>query len=220
MPDYSYEARLVLDQATGRPAAGVTGTLRATQGGPAVETWDPNDQPAPIVTSDHGIAYDWKADIPFGYLDFGSYGLFVTSMEHIGSVSDAQAAASSAAQSAQAAADAQAAAEAAAGAAAYIQLGTPTAGQALVWDDTEQKYVPGDVSGGGGGLSAAVSFPVVWDGTSWVADGVVVTEVQDLIDLGYPERSQAVFVSPGDVAPPAWAPDGTGYFAPSGWDRT
>lgn len=64
---------------------------------------------------------------------------------------------------------------------------TPTDGQALVWDDTSSLWIPGVVSGGGGGVvpnakatrMASQSIPnnatteIVWDTEDWDTDTIV-----------------------------------------------
>lgn len=88
-------------------------------------------------------------------------------------------------------------------------------GDVLTWDATLSRFVPEEPSGGGG-ISEPVQVPVVWNGTAWKIGATTVTSQASAQALGYPAGSKLIF---SGATPPAWAPDGTGHFAASGWRR-
>lgn len=73
MPTYTYAPAPVLVETTGEFAIGATGVFRATESGPPVNFYDLNDSPlATISVGPKGAHQAFKADIPYGILDFGS----------------------------------------------------------------------------------------------------------------------------------------------------
>jgi hypothetical protein len=82
MADYTYAPAPVLIEATGEFAIGVTGALKTADGTTVVQAYDLNNSPiGGILVGPKGAHGAFKADIPYGVLDFGSVLLPTTSIE-------------------------------------------------------------------------------------------------------------------------------------------
>lgn len=117
MPDYTYAPAPVLIEVTGEFAIGVAGVLKDSGTGAPAQAYDLNGSPlTSIVVGPKGAHQAFKADIPYGTLDFGSVQLPTSSLEQqaagLIAVSTANAAATSSAAAATSAANAAATASA------------------------------------------------------------------------------------------------------------
>lgn len=73
MPEFTFSEDTVIIAGTGTPAIGATGVFRPQPGAPEVSVWDLNDSPLSVITvSSLGVHEPFRADISFGFLDFGS----------------------------------------------------------------------------------------------------------------------------------------------------
>lgn len=79
---YTFASAPVLVETTGDLAIGATGVLRETEGGDPVAIYDLNDSPiASVLVGPKGAHQAFRADIPYGVLDFGSAMLVAVSAE-------------------------------------------------------------------------------------------------------------------------------------------
>lgn len=89
MAAYTFPSAPVLVEATGEFAIGATGVLRAVSGGLAVQVYDLNDSPiSTVLVGPKGGHAPFKADIPYGVLDFGSTQLVAVSAEALNAAID------------------------------------------------------------------------------------------------------------------------------------
>jgi hypothetical protein len=80
--DYTFAPAPVLIETTGEFAIGVTGILRDPSTNAQVQLYDLNESPiATLLVGSKGAHQGFKADIPFGNLDFGSVILPSASLE-------------------------------------------------------------------------------------------------------------------------------------------
>jgi hypothetical protein len=71
--DYSYDPGIVLNDATTLPVAGATGIFTATVGGAAQPIYNLGGSPiANLTTNELGYLARFKADLPLGFVNFGS----------------------------------------------------------------------------------------------------------------------------------------------------
>jgi hypothetical protein len=92
MPDYTYSPDTVLVEATGELAIGAIGVLRVVAGGEPVDMWDMVDSPISSITvGPTGAHQAFKADVPYGVLDFESVQMPKVSDEAIAAVVTMQA---------------------------------------------------------------------------------------------------------------------------------
>lgn len=58
---HTYEARVIADQATGRPLAGIRVTVEDAETGAPVQPYR-DDAPVQLVTGAHGLITEWQTD--------------------------------------------------------------------------------------------------------------------------------------------------------------
>lgn len=172
MPDYTYAPAPVLVETTGEFAIGATGVLRPSDGGDAVAIYDLNGSTITnILVGPKGAHQGFRADIPYGVLDFGSVLLPTVSQEQQNAALTALATAQEAGELAtQASIDASAALDAALAAGKYVIHGAVAStarpatdpGVPIIWfgtvAPTNLSTTNGDLwvnptGGGGGGIS-------------------------------------------------------------------
>lgn len=84
MPAYTYAPAAVLEEDTGDFAIGATGVLRETTSGDPVLIYDLNGSPiTSILVGPKGAHQSFRADISFGFLDFGSVVMPTVSIEQL-----------------------------------------------------------------------------------------------------------------------------------------
>lgn len=80
MAEFTYDPGLVTDDDTSAPIPNATGEFRATPDGAPLAVYDLLGTPMPgLATNDVGVLRRFSADVPSGYINFGSVSQFVAS---------------------------------------------------------------------------------------------------------------------------------------------